>query len=152
MSTIATQAVHHFDDSNIEWRKLGDFTGFVASILFVDEATNVVEFIVKFDPNTNSLVHRHLAATYTFVIEGAHIIYEIDGRLRDSRPAGRFTVTQPDGDSHTEGGGADGCVLLYSIRGHTDALFDLLDAAGKTIATLRTSDFKAALVAQGRNC
>ena len=151
MSTIESQAVRHFDDSNIEWRKLGDFTGFVASILFVDEATNVVEFIVKFDPNTNTLAHRHLASTYTFVIEGAHIIYEIDGRLRQSRPAGRFTFTQPDGDSHTEGGGANGCVLLYSIRGHSDALFDLLDAAGKTITTLRTSDFKAALVAQGRS-
>ena len=151
MSTLAAQAIHRFDDSNVEWRTLGDFTGFVASILFVDDATNMVEFIVKFDPNTNTLAHRHLAATYTFVIEGAHIIYEIDGRLRDSRPAGRFTFTHPDGDCHTEGGGADGCVLLYSIRGHSDALFDLLDAAGKTIATLRTSDFKAALVAQGQN-
>jgi 2,4'-dihydroxyacetophenone dioxygenase len=147
--TAATQTMYHFDDRHIAWRKLGDFTGFVASILYVDEASNTVEFIVKFDPNTNSLAHRHLAATYTFVIEGAHIIYELDGRLRDSRPTGRFTFTPPDGDCHTEGGGADGCVLLYSIRGHTDALFDLLDATGKTTATLRTSDFKAALAAQG---
>jgi len=147
----ATETLHRFDDRNITWRKLGDFEGFVASILYVDEPANVAEFIVKFDPNTSSMIHRHLAATHTFVIDGDHIIYEIDGRLRESRPVGRYTFTAPDGDSHTEGGGTAGCTLLYSIRGTSDALFDLLDEQGKTIATLRTGDFKAALDAQKQN-
>jgi hypothetical protein len=42
----------------------------------------------------------------------------------------------------------NGCVLQYSVRGETDALFDVLDDDLKVQATLRTQDFKAAFDAQ----
>jgi hypothetical protein len=81
------------------------------------------------------------------VVDGEHIIYEPDGRKREVRAVGRFTSSKP-GDAHKEGGGANGCVLQYSVRGENDALFDVLDDDLKVVGTLRTSDFKAAFEAQ----
>jgi hypothetical protein len=40
--------------------------------------------------------------------------------------------------------------LYYSVRGETDALFDMLDANLNVVATLHTADFKAVLDAQQR--
>jgi hypothetical protein len=136
-----------FDDRNMQWRALGDFEHFVVFIFSVDEQKNIADFIIKFEPSKQIFLHRHLALTNTFVVDGEHIIYEADGKVRDVRPVGRYTSSQP-GDAHKEGGGANGCVLHYSVRGETDALFDVLDEDFKILATLRTSDFKAAFDAQ----
>jgi hypothetical protein len=132
-----------FDDRNIKWQALGDYTGFVISVLHVDEAANSADFIVKFEPDTCSILHRHLADTHTFVIEGDHVIYEMDGEMRESRPVGRYTATRAGEDRHMEGGGPDGCVLLYSVRGTTEALFDLLDQGGASVGTMVTGDLRA---------
>ena len=126
---------------------LGDFKHFEIFIFAVDEQNNIADFIVKFEPNERIFLHRHLALTNTFVVDGEHIIYEVDGEIREVRPVGRFTSSKP-GDAHTEGGGANGCVLQYSVRGETDALFDVLDDDLQLVVTLRTRDFKATLDAQ----
>jgi hypothetical protein len=115
----------------------------------VDEKNNIADFIVKFEPNERIFLHRHLALTNTFVVDGEHIIYEPNGQLREVRPVGRFTSSRP-GDAHREGGGANGCVLQYSVRGETDALFDVLDDNLHVQGTLRTADFKAAFEAQSQ--
>ena len=138
---------YRFDDRNIRWRALGDFKHFEVFIFSVDENKNIADFIVKFEPNQKIFLHRHLALTNTFVVDGEHIIYEPNGITRELRPVGRFTSSQP-GDAHREGGGVNGCVLQYSVRGESDALFDVLDDDLKVIATLRTGDFKAAFDAQ----
>jgi hypothetical protein len=138
---------YRFDDRNIQWRALGDFKHLEVFIFSVDEKRNIADFIVKFEPDKQIFLHRHLALTNTFVVDGEHIIYEADGKVREVRPVGRFTSSKP-GDAHREGGGANGCVLQYSVRGETDALFDVLDDDFKVLATLRTQDFKAALDAQ----
>jgi len=138
---------YRFDDHNIQWRELGDFKHMVASIFFVDEEKNIIDFIIKFDPTEKVLLHRHLAATNTFVVEGEHRIYEPDGQLREVRPAGQYTFST-GGDAHNEGGGPTGGIVYYTVRGQTDALFEMLDADLQVVATLRTGDFKAAFDAQ----
>jgi quercetin dioxygenase-like cupin family protein len=135
---------YRFDDRNIQWRALGDFEHFVVFIFSVDEAKNIADFIIKFEPSKQIFLHRHLALTNTFVVDGEHVIYEANGKVREVRPVGKYT-SSPAGDAHREGGGANGCVLHYSVRGETDALFDVLDDNFKVLATLRTADFKAAL-------
>ncbi len=147
MSTAAQDQTtsYRFDDRNIRWRVLGDFEYFTVTILSVDEERNIADFIVKFEPKEKIFLHRHLALSNTFVIDGEHIIYEPSSKqLREVRPVGRYTSSQP-GDAHHEGGGAEGCILHYSVRGETDALFDVVDDSGTVLATLRTADFKAAL-------
>ena len=146
MTTTQTPS-HRFDDRNIRWQALGDFEHFEVFIFTVDEKNNIADFIVKFAPNEKIFLHRHLALTNTFVVDGEHVIYEPDGRKREVRPVGRFTSSKP-GDAHKEGGGAHGCVLQYSVRGENDELFHVLDDDMKVVGTLRTSDFKAAWDAQ----
>ena len=147
--TIAASPMtaYQFDDRNIQWRELAGFKHMLVSIFFVDEAKNRVDLLIKFDPNEKVLLHRHLADTNTFVIVGDHVIYEPDGRVREVRPVGRYTFGTGR-DTHDEGGGPNGCVLFYSVRGETTALFDMLDADLNVVATLHTADFKAALDAQ----
>jgi quercetin dioxygenase-like cupin family protein len=147
-SPVASQTPsYRFDDRNMQWRELGDFEHFVVFIFSVDEAKNIADFVIKFEPSKQIFLHRHLALTNTFVIDGEHIIYEADGKVREVRPVGRYTSSQP-GDAHREGGGPHCCVLHYSVRGETDALFDVLDDDFKVLATLYTRDFKAAFDAQ----
>ena len=148
MSTAASlMTARQFDEQNIRWRELEGFKHMMVSIFFVDEARNRVDFLIKFDPNEKVLLHRHLADTNTFVIEGDHVIYEPDGSVREVRPVGQYTFGMGR-DAHDEGGGPDGCILYYSVRGETDALFDMLDANLNAVAALHTADFKAVLEAQ----
>ena len=148
MATVASpMTAQQFDDRHIQWRELAGFKHMLVSIFFVDEAKNRVDLLIKFDPNEKVLLHRHLADTNTFVIEGDHVIYEPDGQVREVRPVGQYTFGTGR-DAHDEGGGPNGCVLFYSVRGETDALFDMLDANLDVVATLHTADFKPAFDAQ----
>ena len=148
MATAASlMTARQFDEQNIQWRELEGFKHMMVSIFFVDEARNRVDLLIKFDPDEKVLLHRHLADTNTFVIEGGHVIYEPDGSVREVRPVGQYTFGTGR-DAHDEGGGPNGCILYYSVRGETDALFDMLDANLNVVATLHTADFKAVLEAQ----
>lgn len=136
-----------FDDRNVRWLPYPGLDGMSASVLHVDEGRNSVDFLVKFAPNTKSVIHHHLAMTYIFVIEGDHVIYEPDGSVRESRPTGRYTAGL-GGDPHDEGGGPNGAVIFYSVRGDSDALFEIHDPTGSAPpAIIRTADFKALMEA-----
>ncbi len=137
-----------FDDKNVEWRGFGGLEGLEASVLHVDLKNHLVEFLIKFAHNAKAIPHCHLAPVFTFVIEGDHVIYETDGSVREVRPVGRFTASGVDGDVHDEGGGPDGCTLLYSVRGDGAALFDMMDADLNVVATIGTADYQAAWDAQ----
>jgi hypothetical protein len=146
-TAVSPMTTSEFDDRHIQWRELAGFKHMMVSIFYVDEAKNLVDLLIKFDPNEKVLLHRHLADTNTFVVEGDHVIYEPDGQVREVRPVGRYTFGTGR-DAHDEGGGPNGCVLYYSVRGETEALFDMLDADLNVVATLRIGDFKAAFDAQ----
>jgi hypothetical protein len=146
-TAVSPMTTSEFDDRHIQWRELAGFKHMMVSIFYVDEAKNLVDLLIKFDPNEKVLLHRHLADTNTFVVEGDHVIYEPDGQVREVRPVGRYTFGTGR-DAHDEGGGPNGCVLYYSVRGETEALFEMLDADLQVVATLRTGDFKAAFDAQ----
>ena len=148
MAAVASPMTpRQFDDQNIQWRELEGFSHMMVSIFFIDEARNRVDLLIKFDPNEKVLLHRHLADTNTFVVEGDHVIYEPDGSVREVRPVGQYTFGTGR-DCHDEGGGPNGCVLYYSVRGESNALFEMLDADLNVTATLHTADFKAVWDAQ----
>jgi hypothetical protein len=134
---------HSFDDRNIRWRRLGDLKHFVFYVFDVDPEKGVVDFILKFEPNQRIILHRHLALTNTFVVQGEHRLYEPDGRLKEIRPVGSYTSSLP-GEPHSEGGGDQELIVFYSVRGKTDVLFELLDNDRKVVGTLTTRDFMEA--------
>jgi hypothetical protein len=137
-----------FDDSNIEWRAFAGEDGVMAHVFDVDAHTATVDFAIKFAPNTQGIIHRHLAMTHTFVVEGDHVIYEPHGSVRESRPVGRYTVSQITGDIHSEGGGPNGCILIYSVRGDIDGMFDVLDKQHNVVAKFGLAEFQTMLEAQ----
>lgn len=126
MATSVDAARGHYsvDDRKIKWFTLGDFEHFVFAICDVDQRRRVVDLILKFEPNQQIFLHRHLALTNTLVVQGEHRLYEADGRLKEIRPSGSYYSTPP-GDPHREGGGDEGAVVLYSVRaGDGEVLFE----------------------------
>src|SRR5438270_12821640 len=131
---------HEFDDRYIRWYKLGDFEHFVFAMLSVDVSRQIVDFILKFPPNKQIFLHRHLALTNTLVVQGEHRFYEPNGALKEVRPVGSYTSTPP-GEPHREGAGNEGGVVFYSVRGKDGILFEVLDDDLNVVGTLSMEDF-----------
>ncbi len=140
-TAVATEATSYaFDDRNIRWYTLGEFEHFVFAMLDVDVSQKIVDFILKFPPNQQIFLHRHLALTNTLVVQGEHRLYEPNGALREVRPVGSYT-SSPPGDPHREGAGDEGGVVFYSVRGKDGVLFEVLDDELNVIGTLSMEDF-----------
>src|SRR6266849_7287136 len=136
-----------FDDRNIRWQKFGDFEHFVFAMFDVDKQGKVIDFILKFPPNKQIFLHRHLALTNTLVVQGEHRLYEPNGALKEVRPVGSYTSTPP-GEPHREGAGDEGGVVFYSVRGKDGVLFEVLDDDLNVVATLSMEDFVGAFKEQ----
>jgi hypothetical protein len=147
MAIPASANTYTFDDRNIRWSKLGELEHFVFAVLDIDIPRKVVDFIIKFDPDRQIVLHRHLALTNTMVIQGEHRLYEPDGSLKEVRAVGSYTSSEP-GDPHREGAGDQYAVVLYSVRGNDGVLFELLNDDLKVIGTLSMEDFAQALEEQ----
>jgi quercetin dioxygenase-like cupin family protein len=136
--------LYSFDDRNIRWYEFGEFEHFVFAMFDVDVQHKIVDFILKFPPNQQIFLHRHLALTNTLVVQGEHRLYEPNGALREVRSVGSYTSTPP-GEPHREGAGDEGGVVFYSVRGKDGVLFEVLDDDLKIVGTLGMDDFVGAL-------
>lgn len=130
-----------FDDSNIQWHTLDGFDHFVYAILDVDQANNSVDVIFKFEAHRPIVLHRHKVLNKTFVIQGEHRLYDVNGNLKEIRPVGRYTSSPANPEPHRECGGDDGAVVLFSIRGSAGVFYDILDDDQNCVATLGMQDF-----------
>jgi hypothetical protein len=146
-TAAARVKLYSFDDRNIRWYKLGEFEHFVFAMLDADVPQRIVDFILKFPPNQQIFLHRHLALTNTLVIQGEHRLYEPNGALKEVRAVGTYTSTPP-GEPHREGAGDEGGVVFYSVRGKDGILFEVLDDDLNVVGTLSMDDFVAALKEQ----
>ncbi len=135
--------MYTFDDRALRWYQLGDFEHFVFAMLDVDTEKLIVDFILKFPPHEQIFLHRHLALTNTFVVQGEHRLYEPDRSLKEIRPVGSYTSSLP-GDPHREGAGDGGGVVFYSVRGKDGILFEGLDENLNVNVTLSLEDFTSA--------
>lgn len=147
ISAAAEARSYAFDDRNIRWYKLGDFEHFEVAMLDVDISQKLADFMIKFQPNKQIFLHRHLALTNTLVLEGEHRLYEPNGALKEVRPVGSYT-SSPPGDPHREDGGDAGGVVFYSVRGKDGALFEVLDDDLNFVTALTLDDFAALLKQQ----
>ena len=100
-----------FDDSAIDWQPFGDFPHFQFAILHVDPARQLADVMFRFAAGQQIVLHRHKALNHTFVIRGEHRLYEMDGRLREVRPTGSYTVSPASEAPHREGGGAEDVIV-----------------------------------------
>jgi quercetin dioxygenase-like cupin family protein len=130
-----------FNDANINWQTLGNFEHLLYSILSIDEQNKIVDVIFKFAANQQIVLHRHKVLNHLFVIQGEHRIYEASGELKEVRPVGSYTISQPSVEPHREGGGDIDVIVLFSIRGSDGIFYEVLDDNLNVIATLGMQDF-----------
>jgi hypothetical protein len=134
-------ATHHFDNAGIQWQALGNFEHLLYSILNVDRQNMIIDVIFKFAARRQIVLHRHKALNHMLVIQGEHRLYEADGKLKEIRPVGRYTVSPPSDEPHREGGGDEEAIVFFSIRGSDGVFYEILDDDQNVIATLGMQDF-----------
>lgn len=135
-------------DHEITWLPFAGIENLELTLCDIDEARRVVDLMVRFAPNKTVTMHNHLAQTNMLIIQGELRIYEPDGSIRESRPAGRYYRGRT-GDTHSEGGGPEGAVVFYSMRCDDEPnVLDVMDDAGNVRATLTLDDVRAAWAAQ----
>jgi quercetin dioxygenase-like cupin family protein len=130
---------HTFDDSHIDWKRLGDFEHLHFSILDVDETRGIADVLFKFAAKQQIVLHRHLAHNNTFVVQGEHRLYKPDGSIKEIRHVGSMTSSPPNPEPHREGGGEQDVIIAFSIRG-TGVLYELLDNDMNIIGTISMQD------------
>jgi quercetin dioxygenase-like cupin family protein len=139
--SAAPAKAFRFDTSTIEWKNFLT-EGCYYRILDVNVAARTAEMLVKFDPGARCLNHRHVATTMSLVLEGElHVIEKTPaGEKRSVKPAGTFSSGATD-EIHIEGGGDDGVVVYFSMRGETDRVYDLLEDDLKLKRAITIHDF-----------
>ncbi|MDA0339841.1 MAG: regulator [Proteobacteria bacterium] len=147
MSTTTTSPSIPIDlyDHTVDWQPFAGVENLDATLCDVDEERQIVDVLVRFPPDKIVTMHNHLAQTNMFIIQGELRIYEPDdGSLREVRPAGQYYRGRRD-DVHTEGGGPEGAVVLYSVRGHgVEELLQVMDNNQNVLASVSTGDIRDA--------
>lgn len=141
-ATDQSQAMKfHFDTSTVDWKPFIT-DGCYYRILNVNVPARTADMIVKFEPNAQCLYHRHVAACTSLVLEGElHIVEKTpSGEVRKVKPAGTFSSGVED-DMHIEGGGEEGVVVYFSMRGASDRIYDLLDTDLNLTRAITIQDF-----------
>ncbi|MEQ1638517.1 MAG: regulator [Methylococcales bacterium] len=132
---------YRFDDRRINWQTLAGFEHLAYRILNIDGQLNIIDVLFKFAAKQQIVLHRHLALNNTLVMQGEHCLYTPDGRLKEVRSVGTYTVSPASDESHREGGGDVDAIVLFSIRGSDGVLYEILDDSLAVIATLSMQDF-----------
>ena len=138
-----------FNDSEIRWQQLEGIEHLSYYVLDVDRERQIADVIMKFSAGEKIILHRHLALNHLLVIQGEHILYEPDGRVKEIRPTGRYTVSPASDEPHREGGGPDqDVVILFSMRGTDGALYEFLDDDFNVLGQLGMADVEDLFAAQ----
>lgn len=133
--------IYNFNDRNIQWHTLDGVEHLIYSIQDIDVDNKIVDVLFKLEPDKQILLHRHKDLNKSLVIQGEHRIFAVNGDLKEVRPVGSYTTSPASNEPHTECGGSEGAVVLFSIRGEGGVLYELLDAQQNLIGTLGFQDF-----------
>ena len=132
-----------FDESKIEWSRLPDIDHVWLSILDVDETAKVIDVLFKFSANEKIVLHRHVAAFKTFVVQGEHRIYNPEGELTEIRPVGTYRAGLANMEPHQEGGGDEDVIILFSLRPYNNGpIYEVLDDKQEILSTMTFDDLK----------
>ena len=130
-----------YDADTVEWHKF--FTpGTWYRILSVDVAARQADMLVKFEPESQCMYHRHAACTSTLVLEGELRVREqIDGReVIKIKPAGSYS-NGGEGEIHIEGSGSEQAIIFFGMRSDTDVIYELLNEDLSLKRAVTVADF-----------
>ena len=135
------KAKYLFDTSDVEWR---DFItdGCYYKLLNVDLDARQADMLVKFDPKSECLYHRHAAMTTTLVLEGELRIREQtpEGEVLKVKPAGSYSIGGV-GEVHIEGSGEKPAIIFFSMRTDRDVIYELLNPDLTLRRAITVADF-----------
>ena len=135
--------LYPFDESKINWQPLPGVDHARLSILDVDDTAKIVDILFKFSANEKIVLHRHVSAFNTFVVQGEHRIYNPDGELTEIRPVGTYKAGLPDIKPHREGGGEEDVIILFSLRPYNNGpIYEILDENHEVESTMTFDDLK----------
>ena len=123
----AAAPAFRYDTSKVQWAKF--FTpGTWYRILNVDIAARTADMLVKFEPDSQCMYHRHACCTTTMVLEGELRVHEqVDGgEVVKVKPAGSYS-RGGEGEIHIEGSGHEDAIIFFGMRTDTDVIYELLN-------------------------
>jgi hypothetical protein len=130
-----------FDATTVQWHKF--FTpGTWYRILSVDVAARQADMLVKFEPESQCMYHRHAACTSTLVLEGELRVREqLNGtEVIKVKPAGSYSVGG-EGEIHIEGSGSEQAIIFFGMRSETDVIYELLNEDLSLRRAVTVADF-----------
>jgi hypothetical protein len=131
-----------FDDSKITWRQLDILEHVSYYVYDVDEQRGIVDIIFKFDPNIQTMLHRHRVPYVTLVLQGELRFHRPNGELYEIRPTGSYVHGVADGPPHTEGAGDQEAIVYFSHRDVKGTMYELLDEDLNPVHVLGIEDFR----------
>lgn len=132
----------------VEWQRLEGFDHLSYNVLNVDRDAQIVDVMFRFDANQRIALHRHVALNHMLVLEGNHHLYDPSGNLKEVRPTGRYTISPPDDEPHFEGGGEADVIILFSIRGTDNVMYEFIDEKGDVALTFGMDEFEGLYLQQ----
>ena len=98
--------------------------------------------LVKFEPNSECLYHRHAATTTTLVLEGELRIREQTegGERLKVKPAGSYSIGG-EGEVHIEGSGDAAAIIFFSMRTKGEIIYELLNPDLTLRRSITVADF-----------
>lgn len=133
---------HEFDDSRVTWQMV-EAIGAQIFVLATDEALGIADVLIRFQPNTQGKLHRHMCRFSTLVLQGELQFWRPNGSPKEIRPTGSYVPGPANGEPHSEGACDQTAIVLFSFRGSTGDMIHYLDDASNVVFRLGFADFQA---------
>ena len=140
--TANPQQDFKYDTSTIEWRPFIT-DGCYYKLLNVDVDRRQADMLVKFEPNSECLYHRHAATTTTLVLEGELRVREqtAAGEVVKVKPAGSYSIGG-EGEIHIEGSGDATAIIFFSMQTDSEVIYELLNPDLSLRRSITVADFE----------
>jgi hypothetical protein len=138
---------YKFDDRNVTWQSV-EAIGAQIFVLATDASLGIADVLIRFQPNAQGRLHRHVCRFSTLVLQGNLQFWRPDGSPKEVRPTGSYVPGAANGEPHSEGAGGETAIVLFSFRGSTGDMIHYLDAASNVVFRLGFADFDAVLAQQ----
>ena len=130
-----------YDGSAVDWR---DFIteGCYYRLLNVDTEAKQADMLVKFEPNSECMYHRHAATTTTMVLQGELRVREQSdsGEVVNVKRAGSYSIGG-EGEIHIEGAGDETAIIFFSMRTDSEIIYELLNPDLSLRKSITVADF-----------
>lgn len=147
-TTLRAELPAGFDIDKVEWVQLLGSPAFdypidySYAVLHADRAAGRLDLLVQWAPDAYCHYHRHVCNTVALVIDGEqHVIEEGPHETVHKVRKPGFSGRTPDGETHMERAGPQGCTMLFAMQADDGRMFEVLGRDGTVLAVATLDDF-----------